>query len=77
MSRFTRMAGPSTHLPKGTRVVLIEMPDDPLPVEPGTEGTVMGGEGDHLWMKWDNGRTLNLIVGIDKFIVIPDFDFEG
>lgn len=77
MSRFARIAGVKTALPKGTRVLLIEMPDDPLPVPPGTEGTVIGGEGDHLWMKWDDGRTLNLIVGIDEFIVVPDFDDEG
>jgi hypothetical protein len=60
----------------GDRIRLINMPDDPNPIEPNTTGTVtsintinMFGE-DHLNVDWDNGRWLNLIVGIDEFEVI-------
>lgn len=30
------------HYPPGTRVRLLNMPDDPQPIPPGTTGTVMG-----------------------------------
>ena len=60
----------------GDRIRLINMPDDPNPIEPNTTGTVtsidtinMFGE-DHLNVDWDNGRNLNLIVGVDEFEVI-------
>jgi hypothetical protein len=56
------------------------MPNDPNPIEKGMTGKVtdvttvhMFGE-DHLDVKWDNGRGLNLIVGIDEFEVIERGD---
>lgn len=56
---------------QGKRIKLIEMPKDPRPIEPGTEGTCYMVDGlGNLLMKWDNGRTLNLIPGVDKFEVI-------
>lgn len=52
----------------GKRLRLIDMPDDPNPVPAGTEGTCVDVDGmGNLIMKWDNGRTLNLIQGVDSF----------
>jgi len=63
-------------LKPGDRVRLIEMIGDPRPVEPGTLGTVRGVHTmihDHKWqvaMLWDNGRTLAMVLPVDKYEVI-------
>ena len=46
------------------------MNEDPDPIPPGTEGTVVGVGGDVIEMKWDNGRVLGLIWGVDEFEII-------
>ncbi len=56
--------------PVGTRVRLIQM-DDSQAVPSGTLGTVDHIDDDgQLHMKWDNGRTLALIYGVDQFETI-------
>lgn len=66
------------HGKKGDRVRLISMPDDPDPIPPGTEGTVVSvqdlsfikkGETQVL-VKWDNGRSLSCICPPDQLAVI-------
>jgi len=58
--------------PPGTRIRLIEMNDPYSPVVPGTEGTVNFIDDQcQLHIDWDNGRTLSLIPGEDRFCVIP------
>lgn len=53
--------------PPGTRLVLNQM-DDGFAVPPGTRGTVAYvDDAGQLGMKWDNGRTLSLIPGVDSF----------
>lgn len=52
------------------RVRLIEMNEDPNPILPGTEGTVYNTGGDIINVKWDNGRTLGMVWGVDVFEVI-------
>lgn len=52
----------------GTRIRLIAMPDDPDPVPSGSEGTVTGGNKYGIWIDWDNGRALNLIPGVDRWV---------
>jgi hypothetical protein len=58
--------------PPGTCIRLLEMKDPYAPVPPGTEGTVdFIDDACQLHMVWDNGRTLALIPGEDRFSVIP------
>lgn len=57
--------------PRGTRVELIQMGNDPHPIPAGTKGTVVYVDdmGD-IQIDWDNERTLSLIPGEDTFKVI-------
>jgi hypothetical protein len=58
---------------KGDRIELIEMVDDPNPIEKGEKGTVQGIDGlGHILVKWDNGRSLSLVPEVDRFKVIPN-----
>ena len=58
--------------PPGTLIRLTEMRDPYAPVPPGTEGTVdFVDDACGIHMQWDNGRTLALIPGEDRFSVIP------
>lgn len=57
--------------PAGTRICCDCMPDDPRPIEPGTLGTIVGvDDAGSLMTKWDNGRSLSLIPGVDSFHVV-------
>ena len=54
--------------PPGTRLELLHMDDPYHPVPDGTKGTVKHVDDDgQLHMMWDNGRTLALIPGEDRF----------
>lgn len=58
--------------PPGTRIRLTEMQDPYAPVPPGSEGEVnFVDDAAQIHMKWDNGRSLALIPGVDHFAVIP------
>ena len=71
-------------IPKpGDRIRLIAMPDDPDPIPPGTNGTVVSVQqidhGRDAWhqidVAWDNGRSLMLTLPPDQFsILIADND---
>lgn len=53
--------------PPGTRLVLNQMEDSDA-VPPGTCGEVRYiDDAGQLGMKWDNGRTMSLIPGVDSF----------
>lgn len=55
----------------GHRIELLAMPDDPCPIDVGTQGTVTHvqdiGQGVvQVMVDWDNGRTLSLIMPPDQ-----------
>jgi len=54
----------------GKRVRMIEMFDDPFPITPGTEGTVLSVGADVITVKWDDGRQLGMIWDVDQFEII-------
>lgn len=54
--------------PKGTRIVLLCMGDDPRPILPGTRGTVdVIDDMASVHCTFDNGRHLGLVYGEDHF----------
>lgn len=55
---------------KGKRVRLTEPMNDPHPIEVGSEGEVFNVGYDVVNVKWDNGRSIGLIIGEDKFEII-------
>jgi hypothetical protein len=54
----------------GNRVKLIEMGNDPNPIEAGSEGVINHIGGGVVNVSWDNGRSLGLVIGEDKFNII-------
>ena len=56
----------------GNRVQLIETDDTWSNLQKGSKGTVIEIEEDQdlIWIQWDNGEKLALIMGIDKFKLI-------
>lgn len=72
MNEFERMSRLANHLktkyPKGTRIMLIEMGDDPRPIPPNTRGTVdFVDDLATVFCKFDNGRRLGLAYGADRY----------
>ena len=57
-----------TLYPKGTRIELYYMGDDPRPIKSGTRGTVrVVDDMGTVHCNFDNGRSLGLIPGEDSF----------
>jgi hypothetical protein len=65
----------------GDRIELIHMPNDPDPIPAGTQGVVTDINfrsdtdqtaklRDQISVEWDNGRSLMLIQGVDRYRVI-------
>ena len=54
------------------RIVLDEMPEDPDPITPGAQGTIVDADEYQVLVDWDEqvGRSLHLIPGVDKYHVI-------
>ncbi len=58
----------------GDKVELLEMQDTMTQLEKGAKGTVKKIEEDDelIWVKWENGEELALLIGIDKYKVIKN-----
>lgn len=54
-------------LTPGDRIELIEMPFDPDPIPRGEQGTVTSVNEMQIGVKWDCGRTLSLVPGVDTY----------
>ena len=59
----------------GEKIELIAMPNDPNPIPSGTKGSVESvtniGHGEYqIGVKWENGRTLMLILPHDKIRIL-------
>lgn len=55
----------------GTKLKLIEMKNDPRPIEPGTIGTVNQVDDiGTVHCVWPDGRLLGLVIGVDDFEVL-------
>lgn len=66
-----------TRIQIGVRIRLLQMSDDPDPIPAGSTGTVTGvtdGPLAQISVDWDNGRSLNLVPGVDQFDVIDRAD---
>ena len=59
--------------PPGTRIMLLQMGDDPRPIEPNTRGTVkVVDDMGTLHCAFDNGRSLGFVPGEDSFRRLTD-----
>ncbi len=59
--------------PKGTRICLDSMENDPHPIPPGTKGTVeFVDDMGTVFCKFDNGRSFGVIPGEDSFHKIQE-----
>jgi len=56
----------------GKRIRLIQMGNDPHPIPPMSEGTIYNVGYDVMNVKWDNGRSLGLIVGEDEYEILDE-----
>lgn len=62
--------------PPGTRVVLLNMGNDPCPIESGTRGTVrVVDDIGTIHCDFDNGRSLGMVPGEDSFRELTDEEF--
>ena len=48
--------------------------DDPYPIESGSMGTISHVGGDVMNVTWDNGRSLGVVIGVDKYEILEDDD---
>lgn len=81
MNEFERLSRIAEQLkedyPKGTRIVLLSMGDDPRPIESGTRGTVrFVDDMATIHCDFDNGRSLGLAYGEDRYRKLTEQEIE-
>lgn len=65
------------HLKPFLRVALDEMVNAPDPIKTGLQGTFVGYDGiKDLMVSWDDGRSLKIIDGVDKYHVVRDEELD-
>lgn len=63
--------------PRGTRIMLLSMGDDPRPIESGTRGTVKFVDDlATVHCNFDNGRSLSLAYGEDRYRKLTEQEIE-
>jgi len=56
---------------RGKRIRLIEMTNDPCPIQSGSEGTIIWvDDAGTIHVHWDDGRTLGVIKGVDRYEIL-------
>jgi hypothetical protein len=56
----------------GKRIRMIDMKDDPAPIENGCEGIVVHTGCGVISVDWDGGRTLGVVDGVDEYEILED-----
>ena len=78
MMSAERVARLKAAYPAGTRIRLIHMDDPYAPVPSGTKGTVsFVDDMGTIHPKWDNGRSLGVVVGEDEFRKLSQSEIEA
>lgn len=73
-----RVEAAKASFPKGTRIELISLCNDERDMPKGLRGTVVGVDDQPaLLMRWDNSRTLSLLVGEDHFRKLTQEEIEA
>lgn len=81
MNEFTRLSKIAEYLkeryPRGTRIELISMGDDPRPIGIGTRGTVrLVDDMAMVHCDFDNGRYFALVYGEDRYRKLTEQEIE-
>lgn len=58
----------------GKRIRLIQMNEEKHPVQEGTMGTITHVGWDVINVRWDNGRNLGVIIGVDRYEIIENHE---